>query len=227
MKLDFFDAYNIRARLSSSVIFLSPVAISLFLCFEELQSFALCSSIVFVVLAFSNYIPIMQRKICKKNLHTVDYAANMLMPQDATFDEVTKERYYNKLVSLSESFAPLINTNDSERTMQCCKSAVLFLRNRTRNNQLVQEENINYGFCKNLLASKTAGIIICFLTIAIVVFYSLFSYDKLSTIPTRIFLAFLFDLAVLIFWVFGINQAVLEDVAKRYAKTLVSAIDAI
>ena len=48
MKLELLDAYNVRARLSPSIILLAPIAITLFLCFEEIRTLASSSVIIFV-----------------------------------------------------------------------------------------------------------------------------------------------------------------------------------
>lgn len=225
MKLELLDAYNIRARLSASIILLAPIAITLFLCFEELRSLASCSVILFVLLALTNYVPIMQRRFHKKKVSQINYAAMMLLPSDTTFDESTKSRYHKKLASLDDSFLPFIAPDDSEKFHDCCESAVLYLRSRTREERLVQEENINYGFCKNLIANKPAGIIICTLFAVFTAIYSIIAYDGLSSIPLGNYFAFISDAFLLLFWIIGINENVLESSAVHYAKALIMAVD--
>lgn len=53
MKLDLFDSYNIRVRLSSSIIIFAPLALTVFLCFDELFTFI--SSSVFGCNSFGIY----------------------------------------------------------------------------------------------------------------------------------------------------------------------------
>lgn len=225
MKLELLDAYNIRARLSASIILLAPIAITLFLCFEELRSLASCSVILFVLLALTNYVPIMQRRFHKKKVSQINHAAMMLLPSDTTFDESTKSRYHNKLASLDDSFLPFNAPDDSEKFRACCESAVLYLRSRTREDRLVQEENINYGFCKNLIANKPAGIIICTLSAVFTAIYSVIAYEGLSSIPSGNYFAFISDVILLLFWIIGINENVLESSAVHYAKALIMAVD--
>ncbi len=99
----------------------------------------------FVLLAFINYVPIMQRQFSKGEKLSVNYAAEMLLLKDNTFEPRTKERYYRKLALLDESFSLFIKPDDSDRFYGCCESAVIYLRSHTREDRLIQEENINYG----------------------------------------------------------------------------------
>ena len=225
MKLDIFDAYNIRARLSASVILLAPIAITLFLCIEELRSFASCSVVLFIVVAFTNYVPIIQRRLYKQKAFSTNYAAKMLLPQDTTFDEVTKKRYYKKLASLDETFLLFNSSDNCEELQSCCESAVIYLRSCTRENRLVQEENINYGFCKNLLANKVIGIIICAFSIGFAALYSLIPFNGIINIPAQNWFAFASDCFLLLFWIFGLNETMLKDAAIQYAKALIMAVD--
>lgn len=174
MKLDLLDSYHIRARSSVSIIFLAPVAISVFLCFPEIISFSIYSVIACVLLALTNYIPILQRMLSKKQDH--NYAADFLMPGDQEIPQARKERYYQKLVNLNPLFKCFSSPNDSQEFHECCESTVAFLREKTRNNHLVfvLEENINYGFCKNLHGIKAPAIVLCSLCDLFIAIYSIF-----------------------------------------------------
>lgn len=227
MKLELLDAYNIRARLSASILLLAPIAINLFFLFDAVRSFATSSVILFVLLAFTNYIPTLQRRLGSNKNTPVNYVAEMLSLQDTTFDTVSKTRYYKKLASLDESFSHFLSPDDSEEFHRCQESAVLYLRSQTRGNHLVQEENINYGFCRNLLANKRAGIIMCVGCLISVVFYSIYKYDDLSSIPSQNYLALVSNMLFLLFWIFGINKNVLTLAGKHYAKALIISIDSI
>ena len=227
MKLELLDAYNIRARLSASILLLAPIAITVFFVFEDIRSFATSSLTLFVLLAFTNYVPTLQRRLNGKKVDSVNYAADLLSVKDSTIDTRSKERYFKKLASLDDTFALFKSPDDSEEFRLCCESAVLYLRSHTRENQLVQEENINYGFCRNLLAEKPAGIIICLACASFVSVYSICKYGQLSCIPSLNYMSLISDLLLFFFWVFGVNANVLAVAAKRYAKALVMAIDSI
>ncbi|MBE7005927.1 MAG: hypothetical protein E7424_02110 [Ruminococcaceae bacterium] len=227
MKLELLDAYNIRARLSASILLLAPIAITLFFLFEEVRSFATSSIVLFVLLAFTNYVPTLQRRINSKKASSVNYSAEMLSIKDSTFDAISKERYYKKLASLDDQYGLFLTPSESEAFHVCCESAVRYLRSRTRENNLVQEENINFGFCRNLLANKPIGIIICLICSSFVGGYSICKYGALPEIPSLNYLAFTADLFIFFFWIFGINTNVSKLAAKRYAEALIMAIDTI
>lgn len=149
----------------------------------------------------------------------------MLSAEDSTFDSVSKERYYRKLASFDDSFLPLVNPTDSDAIHMCCESAVLYLRSRTRENRLVLEENINYGFCRNLTEIKPAGMIISALCFAVVAVGSSIAFDSLSTIPFSNYLAAVGDLFILLFWIIGIKHSDVKRAAENYSKTLIMSID--
>lgn len=224
MKLELLDAYNIRARLSASVILLAPIAITVFLCFNEVATIASSSAFVFVLLAFTNYVPILQRRFQRKN-DRINYASEFLLPGDQTIDSVTKERYYRKLATIDESFSPFSSPEDTPAFRKCCDSAVEYLRAHTRDNHLVLEENINYGFCKNLFADKVIGIIICSLLMLCLSIYAAVDFNCLKNISPEYYYAFAFNSAILLFWIFGVTKNTLKASAIRYAKTLIAAID--
>lgn len=225
MKLDLLDTYSIRVRLSVSVILLSPIAITTFLCFEEINTFASSSVFIFILLSFTNYLPIMQRYINKDKFSKINYAAQFLLPSDTTIDRITKVRYYEKLAKVDKTFEQFKNSANSENHALCCNSAVSFLKTYTRKNHLVQEENINYGFCKNLLANKTFGIVICSIIMVFIAIFSRAKFGSFSDIPINNYFAFFVNLFMLIFWIFGINKKMVDNAAKYYAKALLSSIE--
>lgn len=94
MKPDLLDAYNIRVRLSASIILLAPIAVTVFMCFNEVTTLASSSIIVSVLLALTNYIPLLQRKISKNKTPPPNYAAQLLSWDDDTIDSTTKSRLH-------------------------------------------------------------------------------------------------------------------------------------
>ena len=226
MKLDILDAYNIRARLSPSIILLGPIGLTLFLCFEDVYNFASSAIIVCILLAMTNYVPVLQRRLNQSNKDPrINYAAVYLHLNDDTIDEFSKRRYYHKLAELDESFSMFTTPNNTPEFRKCCESAILYLRNNTRDNHLVLEENINCGFCKNMLADKTMGIIINIALAVSIGIYSYVKFENIADIPLGNIISILFNILFLIFWIFGINKSMMKHAAKRYAITLIATID--
>lgn len=225
MKLELLDPYHIRVYLSASIIVLAPLAITLFLCFQEIATFASSTVLIAVLLAFTNYLPIVQRQIYQKKLPFKNYAAQFLMPDDETINPASKKRYYKKLAEIDQTFSEFQQTNISKNFYQCCESAARYLREKTRANSLVMEENINYGFFRNLVSSKAIGIALCIVFSLLIAVYSLLRFKSLLQIPTGNYIAFSLNILLLLFWILGVNKGTLENIAKQYAKSLLSAID--
>ena len=225
MKLELLDAYNIRARLSASIILLAPIAVTLFLCFDEINTFASSAVFIGLLLAFTNYIPIIFRRIYGFKQYSINYAVDFLMPNDTTIDAVSKKRYYDTLAKIVTSFTPFLTPDDSKEFKKCCESAVVYLKSKTREDHLVQEENINYGFCRNLLRSKLMGIGMCVITCGIIAVFSFLEYDSYADIPVNHYFAFSLNIIMMLFWCIGVTKKTLENIAVVYAKTLLSAID--
>ena len=227
MKLELLDAYNIRARLSASIILLAPIAVTTFLCFDEINTFASSAVFIGLLLAFTNYIPILLRRVYGFKQYSVNYAVEFLMPNDSTIDSISKKRYYDTLAKIDTSFARFLTPDDSEEFKKCCESAVVYLKSHTREDHLVQEENINYGFCRNLLRSKYIGIVLCFALCTIIAICSFAKHESFPQIPTSHYFAFAINAFMMLFWCIGVTKRTLDNTAKTYAKTLLSAIDAL
>ena len=225
MKLEILDAYNIRARLSPSIILLGPVGLTIFLCFEEVYTFAASAITICILMALTNYIPILQRTLNKDKSLKINHAANYLYLSDDTIDEISKRRYYSKLAELDESFSMFKNPDNSPEFHSCCESAIIYLKNITRDNHLVLEENINYGFCKNMLANKPAGIILNIILCLVIADYSLVTFGTVSEIPLANIISILFNVLFILFWIFGINKDMVKLASEKYAITLITAID--
>lgn len=227
MKLELLDTYHIRVRLSASIIVLAPLAITIFLCFQEIATFASSSVLIAVLLAFTNYLPILQRQIYQKKLPFKNYAAQFLMPNDETLNPTSKKRYYKILSGIDQTFSDFQHPDTSKNFYQCCESAVRYLREKTRANSLVLEENINYGFYRTLYSNKTTGIVLCIVFGGLAAVYSLLCYESFSQIPVSNYIAVSSNIILLLFWIFGVNKRVLESTAKQYAKALLSTVDSL
>lgn len=227
MRLELLDAYSIRARLSASIILLAPVVVTIFFCFEEIITLTSSSILIGIILAFTNYIPILQRRACKSADYVKNYAAEFLYADNNVIDAVSKARYYNTLAKIDNSFSAFQKPENTESFQKCCISAVIYLRNHTRDNRLVQEENITYGFCKNLCATKKYGIIFSLACGAFTGIYAWNLFGAFSEIPLQYYFTFVFNIATFAFWIWGVTKPILEDTATRYAKTLLAAIDSL
>ena len=227
MKLELLDTYHIRVHLSASIIILAPLAITIFLCFQEIATFASSSVIIAVLLSFTNYLPIFQRQLYHNKLPFKNYAAQFLMPYDTTLNPITKQRYYKVLAKIDPTFTNFQHSETNKNLYLCCESAVRYLRGKTRSNSLVLEENINYGFYRTLYTNKPTGIILCIISGGLATIYSLLYYKSISHIPISNYIACISCIVLLLFWGLGVKKSTLESIAKQYAKALLATIDAL
>lgn len=225
MKLELLDAYHIRVHLCSSIIVFAPLAITVFFCFESMSSLISSTIFIAVLLAFTNYLPILQRQIYQKKLPFKNYAAQFLMPDDDTLNPISKERYYKILAKIDPTFSIFESSENSDMLYPYCESAVRYLREKSREVPLLLEENINYGFYRALIANKAIGIIFCVTSGILAAAYSLLCFESFSQIPINNYIAFSADIVLLLFWFLGVNKNVLDSIAKQYAKALLSTID--
>lgn len=225
MNIEIFDSYNIRARVCPCIILLSPITLTLFICFREQFDINSSAMIIVLLLAFANCIPTIQRIMFKNSkLTQVNYAAQYLSIKDNTINSISKKRYYQKLTEYNPQFEALYSS-DNIVYMQTCESVVSFLRNINRDNKQLLEENINYGFSKNMLLNKPYGIIICIINIVFIVFYSLLSNTSINAIPKENWIAVILNVLILLFWVFIISSKLMQESGKRYAIALIESID--
>lgn len=215
MNLNIFDTYNIRARLSVYIIVISPLLFTIYSLYESVRNISFSAIIIAFLLSISNYFFALQR-FMQKNKKQKNVAAELLFLSDKRIDEHTKRRYYQRLSLIDKSF---LVPSDNEAFKNACFSITHWLRNNTRDNKLVQEENILYGFYKNLLSFRIVGIIS-------VVSAFLFLLFSTSSIFSNFPLLF-FDSTLLFFWLFGVNDKIFSILSEKYAYALLGAIDSI
>lgn len=228
MKLSFFDSYHIRARICPAIILMAPIAITLFCCFGKAFSIVSSTVLLCALLSMANILPVWQRKWQKK-LPFVNYAAEALMPDNPLLDAVTKKRYYRKLQTIQPEFACFESPDSSAQFKSACESAVSYLRNRSRENRLVQEENINFGFYRNLLLSKGAGTVLSLIgcgVSGVLLWLCLHSASALSDEISSLHcgISFVLNLMIFLFWLF-VKKGRLQEIGQYYAKTLLRTIE--
>jgi hypothetical protein len=147
----------------------------------------------------------------------------MLRHSDSMIDPVTKARYHQALVKLGA--VQNLPDADAERADpkaadDCYEGATTWLRGRTRSRKdfpLVFEENVNYGFMRNLLACKPWGLASAFLSLAVIA--AAFWQGNLPVIEGVV--AF----GVALYLIFAVTERGLRSIAEAYANNLLEAID--
>lgn len=222
MNIKIFDVYNIRARLSVYIIIISPVILTLYAMYEPVRSFSFSVVFIAILCAFSNYLFALQRYIQKDKIYG-NTTAKYLYLEDGHINACTKKRYYRKLSLMDEGFSIFDTPTNSNEFKEAC--AIQWLRNNTRENRLVQEENMLWGFYKNLLSLKIIGIIFSIIAIIILITISLpinmkeFFYSSLNMGVLII------DISFVLFWILGVNKKIYTVLDEKYAYALLGALD--
>lgn len=174
-----FDRYSLGARVKPSFLLFLPVVIVVFVIYEPSRSVggALLTFLSsFGVIAFgANQMSSRGNQLQDKLYKEWGGAPTTLImrPDSPKLDRETRERYCKKLEEMIPNFkAPtdeeaLANPNAADQKF---RSAATFLLEKTRDAKkypLILNENIEYGFSRNLRACKWAGVTIALICCAL------------------------------------------------------------
>lgn len=226
MDIKIFDIYNIRARLSVYFIIIAPIVLTLYALYEPIRSLSFSVIFIAILTSFSNYLFALQRYLQREKKHR-NTAAEFLYVTDMHIDTCTKQRYYEKLSRIDKSFEIFNNPANNEEFKFACSSAIHWLRNNTRDNKLVQEENMMCGFYKNLISFKIIGLIFTVAALFVLIATSLpLTVNEFfkSTVNIGLIIA---DFCFFLFWIIGINEKIYIVLTEKYAYALLGALDVI
>lgn len=155
----------------------------------------------------------------------------ILRHQNSHIDRFTKERYHNALslkigIPMPSYEQEFQDPNIADETYESC---VRFLLSKTRDKakfKLLFNENINYGFRRNLWGMKSWGIAIIFICIFIHFFLSTKNINQFSLKDSDIIL-FVFYLISLMFWTIVVTREWIKVIAFVYAERLLETIEEI
>lgn len=235
MSLNIFDTYNLRARVCVSIFYAAPFIFDI-LCLSH-ETLSLAEGIILsavCVTVCQALLGIHRSPIEKRS--TQNTAAELLSPSSA-LSSGTRARYYRKLASLEPEFQPLLSCIDPNTKGQpcdvdrLCADVIPWLRAKTREPttfRLVYEENINYGYIRNMLRLKPVGlgtniVAIIFFGINIIANISTFTWNE----QRAFFLCVAIHLLVVLYLHLCINDSAVNAAAKRYAYALLETIDSL
>lgn len=229
--MDFLDAYAVRARLFPAVLAIAP-AIALFLLgatwanpgIPELVT-ALAVGVLFFAAAD------LARRLGKRRERKL-FASTGGRPQnlelsraDTTFDEDTKNRYREFLAGKLRLPVPTAKSerNAPQKAQGFYEQCYAWLRENTRDTEkfkVLFNENISYGFRRNLLGLKPFGIALNVLTVAgaAAIFHYHPAFASLTS-GKLVALAMLAGIHALYF-IFAVTERAVLDASKTYARQL-------
>lgn len=227
-----FNTYNLRTRISATIIFFGPCLFELYLFFPEIREFPTTIIIILITYSLCNLFIIFWRipgvKAMKKCFPEMLPAQMFLLPSSEYIHTSTKKRYYKFLSKKIDEFK--ICESDEEMK-PCICTAVTWLIAQTRNEKefpLIYEENINFGFSYNLLGMKNYAIVLILsLLIIDAILLNLKINSKFNlTIPFEVIItAMAFCFFFLLIWIFIINKNLVFSCGRKYARALLAACD--
>ncbi|MBC6972694.1 hypothetical protein H9I32_09910 [Bacillus sp. Xin] len=230
--LSIFSKYELKARVFPAFLVLLPIAITVLIWYPELISMSGSFYLILFIVAILFFLA----KICRERGKKVQTkllkewgnfpSTRMLRHSDNSIDPVTKKRYHIYL----QNNVPGIEMPTAEQELEKpdyyeyqYNSAIKWLIENTRDNDHLLQDNINYGFSRNLLGIKFLGIICCVIAILINIFAAYQSHSlNLLAIPLKIWLSILMNCLFLLLWIFYVNKDYVKSSSEAYARTLLS-----
>lgn len=231
MKLELFDRYDLRTRICAFVFVISPFLLDAYILVDAVRSLASTFVLTVTLIAASGIFTCWVRYL-GNTVTQVDYITEFLLPDAKELNDVTRNRYIEKLCALEPGLVGL-TSHDPLVRREAAQSASVWLREKMRGEdfRLVQEEGLNYGFFRNVYAVKrtflwTYTAYTAFL-VAIVWITNQGStfLEYLGAIPGTHVLCGLVHVAAYTIWWFGITEKLFHFVSKKYARAVVRAID--
>lgn len=244
----YIDHYVINARLKPAFFVLIPLAITtLAWCprAQQLGGFALTFLMTFGVMAFlSNLVSNLGNQLQDRlfGIWGGSPTTILLRHSNNLLDMYTKQRYHKWLESkLPELVMPCPKTETANPVSadNIYDSAANFLREYTRNKTkypMVYNDNVAYGFARNLLVMRPIGIGLAVVSILLngeflYLFYSKFLLLHSANTPQNSLKLFLgissttISLLLIFIFCFVINKQYVYGRAIRYAKSLLAVCE--
>lgn len=225
------DRYTVSARFLPAAVIATPLALAVFTWAPFDMGLTKGAAAVFVMTALA-YILSHPTRDAGRKLEERLWPAwggapsiTLLRHREPTIDPITKARYHSALVSLNA--VPSLPTPETEllepdAADQAYAAASTWLRGQTRDRKafpLVFEENVNYGYQRNLLACRAWGLAACALGLLSTVIAIWFGRQPIAEIVMTLLLT--------LYLGFNVTEEGLRRQAGTYARRLLEAIDAL
>jgi hypothetical protein len=158
-------------------------------------------------------------------------SVTMFRHRDSRIDSITKDRYHRKLASLVKGTKPpsiSAEQADPEGADKIYTAWSHYLRSNTRDTKkytLVFQENINYGYRRNVWGLRVIGIVVSSVccVVALGWLWLIFDHGKRPTLQAWAALAWSF--AFLLLWLFRFTARWVRIPADAYAERLVESVE--
>lgn len=217
MNLTIFDEYDLRARVSVWIILMAPVIIPLYIISESIKSLSTTALILITLIALSNLFIIVIRKSAKEKYDIKRKYVKIYFTEK--LNKETKKMIFKKISSINPEINEILKDANNEKYEEALDSALKIIKKGVRDSKLVREENIQYGFCRNIYAVRLFGRTISLIMICSeILLYQNKIIEEISFIVT-IAISLLF----LILWLFFVRRDIVVFSANNYAEALFDA----
>jgi hypothetical protein len=239
-----FDKYSLRARhLPTLLVVAGPLMIASLLfpqVYERMgatmTSLGLSISLSLVLLFFVGHVLRQRGRAVEKRMIAKDGGLPTtcwLRHRDTNLDPITKSRYHAYLAKSVPGLSIPTQSFEQQRpgpADDTYRSAVKWLLENTRDTAkypLVLEENVHYGFRRNMLGGKWIAVVLCVLPVA-----GAYLWDMHKGIAPQPFLdtdhvaAVAIALLSVIGWLFFVTKAWVQDASHAYARALLASCEA-
>lgn len=233
-----FDKYGFRARFLPALLVTTPIAVVVALLFPALYASykAIFSSLGVTLVALFVLAHVIRTK--GRSLENRLYQAwggvpttTWLRHRDERLDPHTKDRYHKFLAGRIPNLkvpSAAGEQADPQGADRAYASAVKWLLEHTRDAgsyALVFEENVSYGFRRNMLAAKPLALSILCILAGIATWVSYRRFDgNLEHLDVDTVAAWIVVICGLALW-FMVTKAWVKDASDSYARALLAACD--
>lgn len=229
----FFDAYSIRARLFPAIIMAAPALAAMTLLISW-KTFGLSNMIVslgllVMLFAIADFSRARGRKI-ESNIYEEQGgipSVIMFRRNDQTIDGSSKERYREFLAGKLKVAMP---SPEEEHENQDAADVFygqcgVWLRQSTRNKKvfpILFEENITYGFRRNLLGAKIFALLLNVLVVAVcVLIFWRVSWDIGVPLGNKAVVVLSVAVAHAAYMLLAVNRNAVCDASRAYGRELI------
>ena len=231
----YLDPYTLRARLSPAIIAAGPAfaAIGLLLSWTQfsLSNTIATAGLVALLFALSDIARRRGKKIQPQLFAELGGAPSttMLRHSDSTFDAASKARYVAFLAGKINETAP---TEAQEEANPAAADAFYarcgdWLRENTRNSKkfnILFNENVTFGFRRNLLGMKWAALALNLLIVIIsgcALYHGSIPFQDMQHIEGRVIVVFVVAVLHALYISLGVNKSAVAEASIAYARQLI------
>lgn len=236
-----FDEYTLKARFLPACLAGLPL-LALIASYFDWNKFLISNVIVGALIGFvmifllSNFSRYMGKKVEKKLLEEwgVFPTTQLLRHVDTTLNKEKKKKIHELLTEKSSINLPSEQDeiDDPDKADYLYNEVIVWLRGETRDEKILLNENITYGFVRNSLGLKPIALVICVISIIILIILFFLNYQHslrelgefiifIKKIKLALWLTLAISLLMPLYWIFFINKSNIRSIAIDYAKTLI------